>query len=159
MGIHRFEDVAKVLAGRQDEVASLVDGIARSGMTGASDYYAAETPVKTGAARSNWVATVDEPFEGIIPPYAPYEDLGNGPAPVERKFETSNAEAAKAQNQTAFALFTAKVNRAIFLRNNVEHIGLLNNEPPRSAQTSAGWFERGVAAAILAMSGKWQLKA
>lgn len=157
MGVHSFENAALVIAGRRVETFALVDTIARAAMVGASDYYTAETPVKTGAARSNWVATVDEPFEGVIPPYAPFEDFGHGPAPIERKGEYGNREAARAQNQTAFAIFSAVRNLAIFLRNNVEHIGLLNDG--RSLQTERGFFERGVGAAMQAMVGRWHLRA
>lgn len=158
MGLHQLDAAVSVIRGRRREVEGLVNTAARRAMTAASDYLTAETPVKTGLARSNWVATVSEPFESIIPPYAPYEDLGaHEAAPPDRKFETSNRDAARAQNQTAFRLFDYAEHRVIFLRNNAEHVGLLKDG--RSLQSPRGWWERVVPVAIAAMTGIWKLKA
>lgn len=157
MAVTAFENIGSVLVRRKSEMDSLVNGIARRAMTVASDYVTEETPVKTGAARSNWVLTLDEPFEGILPPYAPFFDAHHGPAPVERKGETENRDAARAQNQTGIKLFDYLRNAVMFLRNNVGHISLL--EAGWSRQTEAGMFARSVEAARAAIVGGWKLKA
>ncbi len=77
------------------------------------------TRVDTGAARSNWRATLNAPATGVIPPYAPGNKLGKG--------ETANATGAKSQQGQVFARFNAKKHKAIFITNNIHYIGMLND--------------------------------
>jgi hypothetical protein len=142
---------------RKGEMMRLANGIVQQVVQAASDVLTADTPVKTGAARSNWIGTIDAPFEGTIPPYHPYLDLGqHEAAPPERKFETANLGAARTQNRLAAVNYDVMRNSVYFLRNNVLHIGLLNEG--WSQQTPApGFFQRGVAAARKAIIGRWHL--
>lgn len=157
MAVRRFEDLPRILTARKAEVLGLVDQIMRHAATTASHALTAETPVKTGAARSNWVATHDAAFEGILPPYHPYNDLpSHVAAPPDRKFETANLESARAQNAAAIVEFSTKRNRAIIFRNNAEHIGLLN--AGRSVQSEAGWFERAFEEVVHSVIGRWRLR-
>lgn len=89
----------------------------------AGDRMAVEaTPVDTGAARSNWVVTIDDTFYGQIPPYAPYpknSHTGRG--------ETANAGAAVAQGDSAIAPFDSTVNIEAHIQNNLDYIELLDS--------------------------------
>lgn len=155
MATSPFSQLPSVLSRRRTELVSLVGKVARGAATAASNELTADTPVKRGVARSNWVATLDQPFEGLLPAYHPILDLTSGPAPPSRKFETENLASARAQNQAAFRAFDPERNSTIFLRNNAGHIGLLN--AGHSGQTEAGFFERGVLSALKSILGVWKL--
>lgn len=75
-----------------------------------------ETPVDTGAARSNWVATIGIPAAGVIPPYAPGIKLGKG--------ERGNASGALAQAEQVIRQWAAGA-PSIFITNNVPYIIVL----------------------------------
>lgn len=92
------------------------------------------TPVKTGAARSNWRASLDAPLTNTIAPHAP---LVRG----DRE-ETANFRAAV---QAANAVIAQRRRgQALFLSNNLEHIEELNNGSSR--QSAAGFVERAIRA-------------
>lgn len=76
------------------------------------------TPVDKGDARSNWVVTIDEIFEGQIPAYAPGSKLGRG--------EAANLIGATAQGETAVATFDSQVNNEVHIQNNLDYIELLD---------------------------------
>ena len=157
MGVHQLTAAVSVMKGRRAEWEALVGAVMRRAAMAGSDYLTYETPVKTGLARSNWVATLDEPFEGTIPAYAPFEDLGaHEAAPIERKQETGNLHAARAQNKIAYDRYEFPKNRSIFFRNNVDHIGLLKDG--RSLQSPPGWFEQVTLVSLRATVGIWKLK-
>ena len=77
------------------------------------------TPVDTGTARSNWVGTLNAPFNGVIPPYSPSVKAGLN--------ESANAQAAIAQGLSAIRLFNALRDRSLHFTNNVGYIRKLNN--------------------------------
>ncbi len=77
------------------------------------------TRVDTGKARSNWRASLNAPTTGVIPPYAPGNKLGQG--------ERANALAAKAQQSSVINRFNIIRDQAVFISNNVEYIGQLND--------------------------------
>jgi hypothetical protein len=90
------------------------------------------TPVDTGRARSNWIASLGRPRRSVIGPYAPGKKLGLG--------ESGNANAAMAQ---ARAVITARTSngQAVYITNNVPYIGDLN--AGRSPQARpAGFAQR-----------------
>lgn len=93
--------------------------IAQQVATGIGATVVDTTRVDTGAARSNWRASLDFPLGGTIPPYAPGNKLGSG--------ETANASAAKDQQRQVIKRFEAGKNRSIFITNNIPYIGRLNN--------------------------------
>lgn len=150
-----FDQLPAILAKRKAEVVSLVNTVVRAGGTAASDYYTEETAVDTGEARSNWVGTLNQPFEGRLPAYHPYAKLNDSALSFPRKSETANRDSARAQNRAALAGFDARRHRSFFLRNNTPHIGLINQG--HSPQTLADFFEIGVQRAIGAMTGLWRL--
>lgn len=90
------------------------------------------TPVKTGRARSNWVVQLISPARSVIEPYAPGDNLGIG--------ETQNAAAALAQGRAVIA--TRQLGQDIYISNNVDYIGDLNDGS--SAQAAAGFVENAI---------------
>lgn len=72
MGTHLFEDLPDVLKGYEDQLYKMVTLVVQKAALAGGTYLGEETPVDTGVARSNWVATIGAPFAGIIPAYVPY---------------------------------------------------------------------------------------
>lgn len=98
------------------------------------------TPVNTGKARSNWVASSNAPFKGVIPPYAPGRRLGIT--------EQANATAAITQARSVIARFDGRRISSIYLVNNVDYIGKLNSGS--SIQQPAMFVERALQTGRLA---------
>lgn len=98
------------------------------------------TPVDTGRARSNWVVSVGRPVLAAIEPYAPGKKLGIG--------ETANARAALEQGRAALAAPGEK--SRVYITNNVQYIGMLNDG--HSTQAPAGFVENAVDAARTAIA-------
>jgi hypothetical protein len=99
------------------------------------------TRVDTGKARSNYIATLDNPNTGEIPPYFPGIKLGFD--------ETANLSAATNQHRRVSRRYRTTKNMSIFISNNVRYIGFLNDgsfniSPPGMM------LELGVQSAILA---------
>lgn len=122
MGVHRFELMPKVMRQRAEQFEKSATHIVRTVAKAADTTLVETTTADTGEARSNWVATVDSPFGGTIPPYAPGKKLGIG--------ETANKFAAQAQFASIALGFKAGRNHTLYISNNVEHIGLLNDGSP-----------------------------
>lgn len=81
------------------------------------------TPVDTGKARSNWIMSINAPVSDVIEPYAPGVKLGIS--------ETSNLIAAL--NQAAAVLHGHHDSDPIYISNNVDYIGLLNQGSSKQA--------------------------
>ena len=97
------------------------------------------TPQDTGAAASNWLVSIDTPLNVVIPPYAPGVKLGKG--------FPGNTNAAIQQGKVAVSNFNIKKNNAIFITNNIEYIGLLNDG--RSKQAKPLFVQRAIQLAVL----------
>lgn len=110
-------------------MANNVDGVVtklvKAAATAAGRTAVEKTRADTGKARSNWVAQLNFPNTQIRPPYAPGNRLGFG--------ERANATAAFAQQQSVIRTFSVKRSQAIYISNNVDYIGTLNNGGPRVA--------------------------
>jgi len=156
MAVNTFDNLPQVLRKRKNEMVGLVNTIARRAAVAAGTHLVRSTPVKRGIARSNWVATVDTPFDGVIPAYHPYPSLDNGPAPIEMFGETQNQSSAIRQHAVAVQEFNALRNRSIRIQNNVGHISALNNGHSRQNPVP-GWFEMSTPVAIAAIRGQWRL--
>lgn len=153
-GVQPFANLPAILQKQKTAIASAVTDIVRAGVAEGGRHLVEETPVKRGVARSNWVATIGSPFVSTIPAYHPIPHLGGGPAPVTRKGETENANAAMAQHKSALAAFDANKDSVVFLRNNIPYIELLNDGWSR--QSGSGWFEQAVEAIVKAVQGRWR---
>lgn len=137
------------------QIVTTVNRVAREAARQGGGYLASDTAVDTGEARSNWVMTIDQPFESTIPPYAPYPKLGNAAASAGRKAETANLSAVQAQHAAASFAFDCSRNRSMIIRNNVDHIGLI--EQGHSPQTGPGLLARGVDIAKASIAGTWRI--
>lgn len=124
MGTHRFEDMPSVMDAYSRKAIQGVNRIVRKAATAIDEHVVKETPVATGLARSNWVASLNKPTFDVIPPYVP---LPEPPVPEPaRKAEIANAGAAMAQANATIRAFDSAVYAAIFICNNVPYIGRLN---------------------------------
>jgi hypothetical protein len=150
-----LDELPLILQRYRKQAADTVNRIAREAARQGGGYLAADTAVDTGEARSNWVMTLDAPFEGVIPPYSPFPKLGNAAATAGRKEETANLSAVQAQHAAASAAFSAERNYEIVIRNNVPHIGDI--EGGSSPQTAAGLLVRGLEAARRGIAGMWHI--
>jgi len=146
MGTHPFEDMPRVINRRAVEAGNSLTRIVRKAATVGGAAVVDETPVDTGKARSNWVASINGPIETTIPPYSPGMKLGRS--------ERANANAALSQHQSAITRFDAEKHRAIHITNNVPYLTYLNTPPGSSAQTPALFVQRSVQAAIVAITGE-----
>lgn len=150
-----LDQLPRILQKYRERLVPAVNRVAREAARQGGGYLASDTAVDTGEARSNWVMTLDAPFESVIPPYAPYPKIGNATYSAPRKTEVANLSAVQHQHTSASNAFTVERNSSIFIRNNVEHIGLI--EQGHSPQTPAGLLARGLEIARLACRGIWRL--
>ena len=84
-----------------------------------------ETPVDTGLARSNWIASIGAPATVTIPAYAPGKKRGKG--------ERANASRARAQAAQVIKTWRTGNPNPITIANNVEYIVLLNSGGPSNS--------------------------
>jgi hypothetical protein len=89
------------------------------------------TPVDTSNALSNWIVTLGSKATGVIPPHY----LGS-------RGSTQKTSASEAINNARKQLKSKKVGQSIFITNNVDYIGRLNDGYSR--QAPAGFVERAV---------------
>lgn len=149
MGVHNFDDLPAVLAGRSREVARLVTGIAQEAIVQAGFYVASETPVDKGVARSNWIASKNERVEEVIPAYVPGEHLGI--------HEGANLQAAHEQHKKIAEGFdVSNGDESLHITNSTDYIDTLNSTD-YSAQADPGFFERALPYAATQINGKWKL--
>lgn len=121
-----FSELPSILRSRAREIEAGTTRIMKAGAKEAVTAAVEGTPVDTGKARSNWVTTLNNPFGGEIPPYAPGAKLGIG--------ESANASAAKSQGSTAIGKFNSVIHKSIHITNNVAYIRKLNTPPGHSQQ-------------------------
>lgn len=100
------------------------------------------TPVDTGEARSNWVASVGRQNRSRRGPYAPGSKLGVG--------ETANASAAIAQNTSTIR--GSLPGQTVYIQNNAPHIAELNRG--KSTQAPALFVQAGIQEAVAATLGR-----
>lgn len=72
MGTHLFEQLPPLMQQYAVQIGKMVSLAAQKAALAGGTDLAAETPVDTGVARSNWVLTLEAPFGGVIPAYVPY---------------------------------------------------------------------------------------
>ena len=118
-----FSDLPKIFKRLGRNIANATTELAKEAALSADRRAILATPVDTGLARSNWIATLQRPSNRIIPPYAPGNKKGIG--------ERSNARGAQNQAQGVIKSFTASRRPAsIFITNNVFYIGFLDRGGP-----------------------------
>jgi hypothetical protein len=120
-----FELLPQTMAALSKDVQRRATEIVRQVATGVGATLVDTTRVDTGAARSNWRASLNQPLDGTIPPYAPGNKLGAS--------ETGNSSLAKAQQKSTIDQFDAGRHKSIFITNNIPYIETLNNGRPSVA--------------------------
>jgi hypothetical protein len=136
-----FADFGKRMGDLAVEVTDGSDRIVRKTVLAVDQAVVMSTPVDRGRARSNWVAQLDEPYNGTIDPYAPGEGLGVG--------EQANAQAALAQAASVSAAYDGDRNSEVHITNNLPYIERLNDG--YSAQAPAEFVEEGVREGVKAI--------
>lgn len=90
------------------------------------------TPVDTGKARSNWQASLGDEDDAVLAPHHPGNHLGIG--------ERANAQSAIAAADAV--IDGRKPGETVYVQNNVDYIGLLNDGS--SKQAPASFVQRAV---------------
>jgi len=110
-------------------IQDLVDEVVKKLAINIDQELVTNTPVDTGAARSNWVASLDAPVDDVIPPYLPYPSVQ--PNQGQRFSETDNAEAA--MQQAKDVIVQRETGQDIWISNNVSYIDDLNSGSSKQA--------------------------
>jgi len=132
-------DFGRRIKVRAAGVAKNADTLVRKVALVADQAVVSGTPVDTGRARSNWIATLGAAPDTEIEPYVPGE-LGSTAA--------ANTQAAIDQAETVIAGYTS--GQEIHITNNVPYIQDLNDGS--SAQAPAGFVEEAVLEAVDAVT-------
>lgn len=135
-----FGEFARRMVFRSNELQKSVDKLVQKISLTADQAIVLATPVDTGAARSNWLVSINTPRIDTIPPYAPGSKLGLG--------EGANAQGALSQAQAV--TLSRKSGQKIFIVNNLPYIGRLNEGS--SKQAPAGFINIGVTQAVNAVT-------
>lgn len=141
--VRPFEDLPIVMRKRAKELSDGVTKAVQRVATVVDREVVLGTPVDKGPARSNWVGTLNSPFKGVIPAYAPGKKLGLG--------EQANAEAAIAQGARAIRLFNVLRDKSLHFTNNVGYIGDLNDGS--SAQAPKMFVQKAIIKGLIALKG------
>lgn len=136
-------DFARRIRLRGRQVEEGVNRIVRKIALVADRELVMETPVDTGRARSNWQVSLGSPITSQREPFSPGEGLGKG--------EGANAAGALAQGQDKIG--KRKTEQDIYIQNNVDYIGALNNDGT-SAQAPAGFVQAAITRAVAAARGE-----
>lgn len=100
-----------------------VDKIVRTAAIQIDQAVVIATPVDTGRARSNWIASIGSPTGDTRGPFSPGSKLGTG--------ESANLAASLAAAR--LVIDSRRFNQSIFISNNLNYIGDLNNGSSRQA--------------------------
>ena len=104
------------------------------------------TPVDTGRARSNWIVQLNSPNTSTIEPYSTGNKLGL----------SDIANATSAINQGSSVISQAKTGDSIYISNNLDYIGKLNEGSSRQAPEQ--FVQKAIDEAIQAISNERLLK-
>ncbi len=121
------------------QVADGVDKVVRTAAFKVDQAVVTATPVDTGRARSNWIASIGAPSGDTRGPHSPGSKLGRG--------ENNNAQAAITAAKAV--IDSRRFNQAIFITNNLNYIGDLNNGS--SKQAPKNFVRKGIQAGTQAV--------
>ncbi len=119
--INEYPRVARRLAKAIEEFSG---DLLKSAAVGVAAQVISSTPVDTGQARSNWLASVNAPR-------------------LDTRGPVSRNPAAIVAEVTAIYR-SAGPDDTLYLSNNLDYIGALNANPPKSTQARAGFIRRAV---------------
>lgn len=128
-----LEDLSKKMAAVAAKAQRGADKIVRKVALAIDQTVVMATPVDTGRARANWIASLD--------------------APVLSASEATDKSGGKplAQAQGVIGAYKGETNVSIHITNNLPYIGSLNDGS--SAQAAAGFVQAGVRAGVRAVQG------
>ena len=111
------------------------------------------TPIDTGAAISNWVATINVPFDGLLDPYAP-SHLGTHNHPEHGDISGAAFNAQGAMDAARVIVATAQPGQTIFISNNDPAIDETNSGRTRTIPPNSGpgYVESSITASMDVMS-------
>lgn len=147
------EDMPLVLARMAKAIPRAVDDVARGTFMAVDRRVVSTTAVDEGHARSNWVATINAPFPGQIPPYLRYPKRTD----PTKAFETANRDGAIAQATGVANAFRSDRHDALYLANNtnfrrvepyLDWLEYGGPKTPWSEQFPTRFFARGVAEGV-----------
>ena len=144
----KFEDLPAFTNAMSKRVDPVVTKLVKAAATAAGRTAVEKTRADTGKARSNWIAQLNFANTQIRPPYAPGNKLGFG--------ERGNAVAAMAQHRSVISQFNTTRHQSIFISNNLDYIGILNNGGPRVSPGAMA--QQAVQAAQVAIKSERVLK-
>lgn len=122
-----------------EDIPDIINTIVKTVASEVARAVITNTPVDTALARSNWLASLNEPLSNVIPPHYPGSHLGVG--------ETANAFATIELVQNVVKAATPE--QAIWLNNNVPYITILNDG--HSKQAPAAFVELAIVTGIQAL--------
>lgn len=134
-----LQNLATRLRLRALQVADGVDQVVKAAAFKVDQSVVTSTPVDTGRARSNWIASIGSPAGGTRGPFSPGSKLGKG--------ESNNAQAAITAAKSVIE--SRRFRQAIFISNNVDYIAKLNNGS--SKQAPKNFVRKGVQAGAQAL--------
>lgn len=115
----------KRMTGRANQVRLAEATIAKEAAIAALRTAALTTPVDTGAAQSNWLVTINNRTDAIIPAFRPNPRGEHTKGPSEWAGDTSNAVVAIEIGETI--INSMKGGGEIVIQNNVPYIERLND--------------------------------
>lgn len=127
---------------RAQRVADNVDQLVRKTALAVDREVVTSTPVDTGRARSNWIASLGSPARREVDSYASGLIGPDADATTSGAIAQQSAEGAMAQ--AAGVIAGRKQGQDIYISNNLPYIGRLNDG--YSAQAPSGFVEKAVQA-------------
>ncbi len=149
MATYKIEDAGVGFLKRKNEFLRNATLFVQTAARTFQEQVVEDTPVDTGKARSNWVASEGSPFGGVIGPYAPGSNLGRG--------ESGNKDAAIAQADGIIKGFVASEGAVLYIANNTPYIGYLNDPSATdkpSTQSFPNFIQLALQKAADAVGGK-----
>lgn len=126
-----LKEFSKRMTLRGRKVAKGADDLTRQVAIAADQAVVSSTPVDTGRARSNWIASIGAPSSDVIEAHAPGKDGST---------EAENTQAAT--NQAEAVISGYRAGEEIHISNNLPYIQALNDGS--SAQAPANFIETAV---------------
>lgn len=131
-----LKEFSKRIALRGEQIVANTDKLVRRVGVVVDQAVVSATPVDTGRAKSNWIATLNSPAQGMIDAYVSEGGAG------------ANEQAATAQAEAVIKNYSA--GNTIHITNNLPYIQRLNDG--YSAQAPANFVQEAVVEAARAVS-------
>lgn len=135
-----LRDFARRMVWRGAQIPQGSAALVRKAALAADQAIVMGTPVDTGRARSNWIASTGMPAAGAIDAYAPGELSST---------EAANTQAALDQGEAVIKGYRGEQDVGVFITNNLPYIEKLNEG--HSPQAPPGFVQQGILDALEAV--------